>query len=95
MISKEEYQDKLEEQLREWSSRIHMLEVEAERQGGEDKWESQRRVMEILDQKAALEKMIDELKNASGKKWIEIKHRVQKAQADFEASFKTTMLEVI
>jgi hypothetical protein len=49
----------------------------------------------ILDQKAALEKMIDELKNASGEKWIKIKHRVQKAQADFEASFKATMLEVI
>jgi hypothetical protein len=51
--------------------------------------------VEILDQIAALEEMIDELKNASGKKWIELKDRVQEAQADFETSFKTTMLEVI
>ena len=95
MMSKEEYQNRLEEQLEEWSSRIYMLEVEAERQGGKDRSEHQRRIKEILDQKAALEKMIDELKNASGKKWIEIKDKIQKAQADFESSFKTTFLEVI
>ena len=95
MMSKEEYQNRLAEQLEEWSSRIYMLEVEAERQGGKDRSEHQRRIKEILDQKAALEKMIDELKNASGKKWIEIKDKIQKAQADFESSFKTTFLEVI
>jgi hypothetical protein len=95
MMSKEEYENRLEEQLEEWSSRIYMLEVEAERQGGKDRSEHQRRIKEILDQKAALEKMIAELKNASGKKWIEIKNKIQKAQADFEASFKTTFLEVI
>ena len=95
MMSKEEYQNRLAEQLEEWSSRIYMLEVEAERQGGKDRSEHQRRIKEILDQKAALEKLIDELKNASGKKWIEIKDKIQKAQADFEASFKTTFLEVI
>ena len=95
MMSKKEYENRLEEQLEEWSSRIYMLEVEAERQGGKDRSEHQRRIKEILDQKAALENMIDELKNASGKKWIEIKDRIQKAQADFESSFKTTFLEVI
>jgi hypothetical protein len=95
MMSKEEYENRLEEQLEEWSSRIYMLEVEAERQGGKDRSEHQRRIKEILDQKAALEKMIAELKNASGKKWIEIKDEIQEAQADFEASFKTTFLEVI
>jgi hypothetical protein len=95
MMSKEEYENKLEEQLREWDSRIYMLEVEAERQSGEDRSEHQRQIKEILDQKAALERMIDELKNASGKKWIEIKDKIQKAQADFEASFKATILEVI
>ena len=95
MMSKKEYENRLEEQLEEWSSRIYMLEVEAERQGGKDRSEHQRRIKEILDQKAALEKMVDELKNASGKKWIEIKDRIQKAQADFESSFKTTFLEVI
>ena len=95
MMSKKEYENRLEEQLEEWSSRIYMLEVEAERQGGKDRSEHQRRIKEILDQKAALEKMVDELKNASGKKWIEIKDKIQKAQADFEASFKTTFLEVI
>ena len=95
MMSKEEYQNRLEEQLEEWSSRIYMLEVEAERQGGKDRSEHQRRIKEIIDQKAALEKMIDELKNASGKEWIEIKDKIQQAQADFETSFKTTFLEVI
>ena len=95
MMSKKEYENRLEEQLEEWSSRIYMLEVEAERQGGKDRSEHQRRIKEILDQKAALENMIDELKNASGKKWIEIKDKIQKAQADFESSFKTTFLEVI
>jgi DNA repair exonuclease SbcCD ATPase subunit len=95
MMSKEEYENRLEEQLEEWSSRLSMLEVEAERQGGKDRSEHQRRIKEILEQKAALEEMIAELKNASGKKWIEIKDNIQKAQADFESSFKTTFLEVI
>ncbi len=95
MMSKEEYENRLEEQLEEWSSRISMLEIEAERQGGKDRSEHQRRIKEILEQKAALEKMIDQLKKASGKKWIEIKDNIQNAQADFEAAFKTTFLEVI
>ena len=95
MMSKEEYEKRLEEQLEEWSSRIYMLEIEAGRQGGKDSSEHQRRIKEILDQKAVLEKMIDELKKASGKKWIETKDRIQKAQANFEASFKATFLEVI
>ena len=56
MMSKEEYENRLEEQLEEWSSRIYMLEVEAERQGGKDRLEHQRRIKEILDQKAALDR---------------------------------------
>lgn len=95
MLTKEEYQDKLEAQLQEWSLMIHTLKVEAERQHGKDRREHRRHMTQILHRKAALEEMIDELKNASGKKWIELKDRVQEAQADFEASFKTTMLEVI
>jgi hypothetical protein len=95
IMTKEEYQDKLEAQLKEWSSRIFTLEVEVERQHGEDRREHRGRIVEILDQIAALEEMIDELKNANGKKWIELKDKVQEAQADFETSFKTTMLEVI
>jgi hypothetical protein len=94
-MTKEEYQDKLEAQLKDWSSRIFTLEAVVERQHGEDRRERRRRIVEILDQIAALEEMIDELKNASGKKWIELKDRVLEAQADFETSFETTMLEVI
>jgi hypothetical protein len=95
MISKEDYQDKLEESLREWNSRISILKAEAERQNGKEKPEHKRRVTEILDQKAALEAMIGELQRASGKKWIELKDKIQEAQADFEASYKTTMMEYI
>ncbi len=95
MISKEEYEYKLEESLREWSSWLSILKVEAERQQGEDGPEHKRRVTEILKQKAALEEMVDELKKASGKKWIELKDKIQEAQADFEASYKTTMMEYI
>lgn len=95
MITKEEYQDKLEAEIREWSSRIYILKVEVERQQGEAKPEHRRQVMEILNQIAELEEMIEELKKANGKQWIEVKDRLQEAQADLEDSFKTTMLEVI
>jgi len=95
MITKEEYQDKLEAEIREWSSRIYILKVEVERQQGEEKPGHRRRVEEVLDQIAKLGEMIEELKKANGKKWIEVKDRVQEAQADLEDSFKTTMLEII
>ena len=95
MITREEYQDKLEAQIRDWSSRIYILRVEVERQQGEEKPEHRRRIEEVLDQIAKLEEMIGELKKANGKKWIEVKDRVQEAQADLEDSFKTTMLEII
>ena len=95
MITREEYQDKLEAQIRDWSSRIYILRVEVERQQGEEKPEHRRRIEEVLDQIAKLEEMIEELKKANGKKWIEVKDRVQEAQADLEDSFKTTMLEII
>ena len=95
MITKEEYQDKLEAEIREWSSRIYILRVEVERQQGEEEPGHRRRIEEVLDQIAKLEEMIEELKKANGKKWIEVKDRVQEAQADLEDSFKTTMLEII
>jgi hypothetical protein len=95
MITKEEYQDKVEAEIREWSSRIYILKVEVERQQGKEKPEHRRRIVEILDQIAELEEMIEELKKATGKKWIEVKDRVQEAQADLEDSFKTSMLEII
>ena len=95
MITKEEYQDKLEAEIREWSSRIYILKVEVERQQEEEKLEHRRRIVEILDQIARLEEMIEELKKATGKKWIEVKDRVQEAQEDLEGSFKTTLLEII
>ena len=76
MITKEEYQDKLEAEIREWSSRIYILKVEVERQQEEEKLEHRRRIVEILDQIARLEEMIEELKKATGKKWIEVKDRV-------------------
>ena len=95
MITKEEYQDKLEAEIREWSSRIYILKVEVERQQGEKKPEHIKRIEEVLDQIAKLEEMIEELKKANGKKWIEVKDRVQEAQADLENSFETTMLEII
>jgi hypothetical protein len=95
MISKEEYQDKLEESLREWSSWLSILQAEAERQNGENGPEHKRRVTEILNQKEALEEMVDELKKAGGKKWIELKDKIQEAQVDFEASYETTMMEYI
>ena len=95
MITREEYQDKLEAQIRDWSSRIYILRVEVERQQGEEKPEHRRRIEEVLDQIAKLEEMIEELKKANGKKWIEVKDRVQEAQEDLEGSFKTTLLEII
>jgi len=95
MISKKDYEAKLEDSLKEWDSRLSILEAEAERQRGKEKPEHRRRVTEILEQKAALEAMIGELQRASGKKWIELKDKIQEAQADFESSYKTTMMEYI
>ena len=66
MITKEEYQDKLEAEIREWSSRIYILRVEVERQQGEEEPGHRRRIEEVLDQIAKLEEMIEELKKANG-----------------------------
>ena len=95
MITREEYQDKLEAQLRECSSRIYILKVEVERQPGEDQGGHKRQIMEILDQAVKLEEMIEELKRANGKKWIELKDSVREAQADLQSSLETTMMEII
>jgi hypothetical protein len=95
MITKEEYQDKLEAQLRDCSSRIYILKFEVERQPGEDQAEHKRQIMEILDQAVKLEDMIEELKRANGKKWIELKDSVREAQADLQSSLETTMLEIL
>jgi hypothetical protein len=95
MISKKDYEAELEESLKEWNSRLSILKAEVERQGREEGPKHKRRVREILAQKAALEAMIGELKKASGKKWIELKDKIQEAQADFKVSYTTTMMEYI
>lgn len=95
MQTKEEYHDRLEEQLKEWSFRIDLLKSEAEKQEGKATSEFRLHVEELGEKKNALRHKIDELKKASGKAWVELKASVEKAAEEFKTSLERTILKFI
>jgi len=95
MKTKEEYHDRLEEQLKEWSFRIDILKGEADKQEGKAKSEFRRHIEELGEKKMALRQKVDELKKSSGQAWVELKASVEKAAAEFKISLERTILKFI
>lgn len=86
MDKKEEYIQKLDAQLREWSAKIDELKAKADKTKGDIKAEYIKQ-MEALDLKeASAQKKLKELKVASGQAWEELRTGTEKAWHELKTS---------
>jgi hypothetical protein len=95
MRTKEEYHDRLEEQLKEWNYRIDLLKGEVLKRQGKAKSEFHLHMEELVQKKKALHREVDELKKSSGKAWVELKASVENAAREFKTSLERTTLKII
>ena len=95
MKTKAEYHSKMQMQLKDWSQKIAILRVEADRQGGETKTKYIQQVEDLSDKMIAIQTTLDQLKHASGKRWIHVKRGMDKSLAELKSCFERTALEII
>jgi uncharacterized coiled-coil DUF342 family protein len=76
---KEEYIQKLDAQLREWSAGIDDLKAKADKAKGEIKTEYNKQIESLDAKREAARKKLKELKEAGGQAWEELKTGAEKA----------------
>ena len=88
MRNKEAYRQKLEAQMREWRAKIAQLKAQVDKKEAEVKIDYSKEIEELNSKKDAVEYKLEELTNASGEAWREIKAGVQSAVEDLKASLE-------
>ena len=91
MDKKEEYIQKLDSQLREWSAKIDELNAKAGKAKGDIKTEytKQLEALEALRESAL--KKLEEMTEASGQAWEELKGGAEKAWHELKSSLDNAM----
>jgi hypothetical protein len=91
MASKEEYREKLEAQMREWSAKIDLLKAKADQAEAEAKIEYRNRIEDLRKRKEALQAKLEELKDASEAAWNDLKAGTEKAAADLRDALESAL----
>src|SRR5512139_4088383 len=91
MDKKEEFIQKLDAQLREWSARIDELKVKSDKTKADIKIKYAS-LFEALDEKRELaQNKLEELKKASGPAWEEVKRGAENAWHELKTSIDSAM----
>jgi uncharacterized coiled-coil DUF342 family protein len=86
MDKKEEYIQKLDAQLREWSAKIDELKAKADKAKGDLRVEYSRQFEAWDAGKDAAQKKLKEIKETSGAAWEELKTGAEKAWHELKIS---------
>ena len=86
MDKKEEYIQKLDAQLREWSTKIDELNAKAEKAKGDIKTEYTRQLEALKALQESAVKRLAEMTEASGQAWEELKVGAEKAWYELKSS---------
>lgn len=82
------YREKLDAQLKEWKTKIELLEVKASKASGETKAEMLQAINELRLKKAAVRGKWDTLQQESGIAFDKMKEGVERAAADLKNSLE-------
>jgi len=86
MSKKEAYQDKIDAQLREWSSKIDELNAKADKATAEAKIEYYEQIEELRSKQTAAQTKLHELRNSGEQAWEELKPGLEHAWDDLKTS---------
>jgi TolA-binding protein len=91
MGTKEDYQQKLEAQLREWQAKLDQLQAKKDQAEADQKIAYKEQIDDLEAKKRALEQKLDELQDAGGDAWEEVKSGTEKAWNDLDAAFSRAL----
>ncbi len=86
MEKKEEYLKRMEAQLKEWKTKMEMLETKGARLSATAKAEFLKEMEELRKKKGALKEKWDELQRFGGESWDTMKGGVEKASAELKSA---------
>lgn len=84
---KEEYIAKVEARLQEWSTKIDELKVQAHLGKAEAQEEYERQIKMLREKESRLSRKLNELRDAGGEAWDEIKFGIDSAVDDLKDAF--------
>jgi len=84
---KEEYIDKMANELKEWSAKIDELESKVGIAKADVKTTYEQRIRELKDKRDALSSKLHELRDSSGEAWGSFKAGVDNAWEDLKGAF--------
>lgn len=83
--------ERLEDQVREWSSRIAELKTQADQAPAEKKVGMLNQIAVLTERKDRLLAMIDDLKNAAEEDWDRLTKAVEKEVEDIDANYREAL----
>jgi uncharacterized coiled-coil DUF342 family protein len=87
MGKKEEYQAKIEAQLKEWGGKLEELKARAAKAGAEAKVELNKQIESLKAKQEAAQKKLKEVREAGGEAWKEVKKGLEKSVDDLKEAW--------
>ena len=87
MKSREEYIDKMAEQLKEWSAKIDELQFKARGAGNDVKEGYENRIRDLKSRRDRVKTKLRELKETTGDTWDAVQKGVDAAWSEFKNAF--------
>jgi hypothetical protein len=84
MDKREEYRQRLEQQLKEWKDRIDRLEARTSMVSSETKADLMREIEELRRKKLVVKERWDALQRTGGEAWDTLREGAEKAAADLK-----------
>ncbi len=87
MGKKEEYQAKIEAQLKEWAAKLEELKSKAAKAGAGAKDELNKQVETLKAKQDVAQKKLKEVREASGEAWKDVKQGLEKTVTDLKEAW--------
>jgi hypothetical protein len=81
---KEDYQEKMEARIREWTAKINELKAEADRATADMKIKMQLEIDDLREKTEAVQKYLEEIRAASSEKWESLRAGAEKAMDEWK-----------
>jgi ElaB/YqjD/DUF883 family membrane-anchored ribosome-binding protein len=86
---KEDYQKKIETQLKEWTAKISELMGKAEQATADVKDKMMKDIKELVGRKDEIQQKLNEIKSAGAEKWESIKASAEKGMEDLKKTWES------
>jgi len=87
MVSKEQYREKIEAQLKEWQTKIEELKVKAQQASADAQLHYEKQMETFRPYIEAAKQKLQELKTSSGGAWSEMQAGMETAWNDLKAAW--------